>query len=98
MPAPMMTTLAAAGSGSDSGMEDGFLAVRDVGLERLVHAAVDPRILIIAQQLLPFFVGHPVCGARSHPLPAIEVLRRGHQRTVEPSAVVAHRVFGAEVV
>src|SRR2546423_10018371 len=83
---------------SDSRVQYCVFADLDERFELLIDGRVDPRVLVVGQQLLPLLVGHLVRGARAHPLPAVVVFGGGDPRPVEAGPVMAHRVFGTEVM
>src|SRR2546429_5267322 len=94
----MMTTRARSGRRSDPGMQDGVLADLDERLELFIHPRIDAGVGVVLEQLLPFFIGHPVGGPRAVPLPAVEVLGGGDPGPVEAGPVMPHGVLGAEMM
>src|SRR4051794_36338696 len=70
----------------------------DVGLQLGADRLVERRLLVLLQRALPYDLRARGGVEAAVALPALEVLRRGQQRTVEALAEALQRVRGAEEV
>src|SRR3954449_7077292 len=73
-------------------------AAIDVGLQLGADRLVERRLLVLLERALPDDLRARGGGEAAVALPALEVLRRGEQRTVEALAEALERVRGAEEV